>query len=59
VLYSAATAWGVGVGSVLQETAFGWHVWGMYTPVVVWCVWWPAWLVGSVLVLGKPRAVKA
>ncbi|EFW99949.1 GPI transamidase component [Grosmannia clavigera kw1407] len=39
----------------LRTAAFGWHVWGMYTAVVVWCVWWPAWLVGSVLVLGQPR----
>lgn len=45
---------GVGVGEVLREAAFGWHVWGMYTSVVVWGVWWPAWLVGSVVVLGRP-----
>ncbi|KAI1826593.1 Glycosylphosphatidylinositol:protein transamidase, GAA1 component [Xylaria intraflava] len=41
---------------VLREAAFGWDVWGLYIPVVVWCVWWPAWLVGSVVVLGQPRA---
>ncbi|KAH8163237.1 hypothetical protein CIB48_g5011 [Xylaria polymorpha] len=40
---------------VLREAAFGWDVWGLYIPVVVWCVWWPAWLVGSIIVLGKPR----
>lgn len=40
---------------VLREAAFGWDVWGLYIPVVVWCVWWPAWLVGSVVVLGQPR----
>jgi glycosylphosphatidylinositol transamidase len=27
----------------------------MYTPVVVWCVWWPAWLVGSITVLARER----
>ncbi|KAI1122038.1 GPI transamidase component GAA1 [Nemania abortiva] len=40
---------------VLREAAFGWDVWGLYIPLVVWCVWWPAWLVGSVVVLGQPR----
>ncbi|KAI0389013.1 Glycosylphosphatidylinositol:protein transamidase, GAA1 component [Xylariaceae sp. FL0594] len=40
---------------VLEEASFGWEVWGLYIPVVVWCVWWPAWLVGSVVVLGEPR----
>jgi len=40
---------------VLGEAAFGWDVWGLYIPVVVWCVWWPAWLVGSVIVLGQPK----
>ncbi|KAI1194310.1 GPI transamidase component GAA1 [Nemania serpens] len=40
---------------VLREAAFGWDVWGLYVPLVVWCVWWPAWLVGSIVVLGQPR----
>jgi glycosylphosphatidylinositol transamidase len=40
---------------VLKEAAFGWDVWGLYIPVVVWCVWWPAWLVGSIVVLGQPK----
>jgi len=46
---------GLGIGEVLKEAAFGWDVWGMNTQVVVWCVWWPAWVVGSILVWGKPR----
>ncbi|OTA89331.1 hypothetical protein M434DRAFT_398668 [Hypoxylon sp. CO27-5] len=45
---------GVSVHDVLKEAAFGWHVWGLYTPLVVWCVWWPAWLVGELIVLGRP-----
>ncbi|KAJ5321751.1 Gaa1-like [Penicillium brevicompactum] len=40
---------GISVEMVLTEAAFGWDVWGMWTQVVVWCVWWPAWLIGSVL----------
>ncbi|KAI0404067.1 Gaa1-like protein [Xylaria palmicola] len=43
---------------VLGEAAFGWDVWGLYIPLVVWCVWWPAWLVGSVVVLGAPTRPK-
>jgi GPI-anchor transamidase subunit GAA1 len=54
VLYSASTLLGLGVGDVLTEAAFGWDVWAMYTPVVIWCVWWPAWMVGSVVALGSP-----
>ncbi|KAI0542478.1 GPI transamidase component GAA1 [Xylaria digitata] len=38
---------------VLSEAAFGWDIWGLYIPLVVWCVWWPAWLVGSLVVLGQ------
>ncbi|KAI1809158.1 Glycosylphosphatidylinositol:protein transamidase, GAA1 component [Poronia punctata] len=41
---------------VLKEAAFGWNVWGIYIPVVIWCVWWPAWLLGSIIVLGVPKA---
>ncbi|KAJ5136095.1 hypothetical protein N7448_004649 [Penicillium atrosanguineum] len=43
---------GVSVESVMTQAAFGWDVWGMWTQVVVWCVWWPAWLIGCV-VLGS------
>ncbi|ROV90739.1 hypothetical protein VSDG_08327 [Cytospora chrysosperma] len=51
---------GVGsIGEVLREAAFGWRVWGMYTSVVVWGVWWPAWLVGAVVVLGRPGSEMA
>lgn len=53
VLYTASSYFGLDVGLVLKEAAFGWDVWGMYTPVVMYCVWWPAWLAGSVLVLGQ------
>ncbi|EHA50077.1 hypothetical protein MCOR27_004028 [Pyricularia oryzae] len=50
----ACAAWRLDVAEVLQAAAFGWDVWGMYTAVVVWCVWWPAWLAGSLVVLGRP-----
>ncbi|GKT63746.1 glycosylphosphatidylinositol transamidase [Colletotrichum tofieldiae] len=55
-LYSVSSYFDVSIGEVLKEAAFGWDVWGMYTPVVIWGVWWPAWLMGSVVVLGQPAA---
>lgn len=55
VVLAAGSALGaVPLARVLEEAAFGWHVWGLYTPLIVWCVWWPAWLVGQVVVLGQP-----
>ncbi|KAI0880429.1 GPI transamidase component GAA1 [Annulohypoxylon maeteangense] len=54
VLLVGSAVAGVGVSNVLEEAAFGWHVWGLYTPLVIWCVWWPAWIVGCLVVLGQP-----
>lgn len=48
VLLGVCSYMGVSVESVLTQAAFGWDVWGMWTQVVVWCVWWPAWLIGCV-----------
>ena len=47
-----------GVGGVLKEAAFGWDVWGMNTQVVVWCVWWPAWVVGMILLFGEEESAE-
>ncbi|KAJ6170976.1 hypothetical protein N7470_000043 [Penicillium chermesinum] len=49
ILLGACWYFGVSVETVLTQAAFGWDVWGMWTQVVVWCVWWPAWLIGCVL----------
>lgn len=49
VLLVVCWYFGVSVETVLTQAAFGWDVWGMWTQVVVWCVWWPAWLIGCVL----------
>jgi GPI-anchor transamidase subunit GAA1 len=38
---------------VAQMYRFAWKVWGTWTPLVWWCIWWPAWLVGLV-VLAAP-----
>ncbi|RAL09652.1 GPI-anchor transamidase subunit GAA1 [Aspergillus homomorphus CBS 101889] len=49
VLLGACWYFGVDVETVLTQAAFGWDVWGMWTQVVVWCVWWPAWVIGCAL----------
>ncbi|ERT02658.1 hypothetical protein HMPREF1624_00959 [Sporothrix schenckii ATCC 58251] len=59
VLVACCAVWKLDVAEALRLAAFGWDVWGMYTAVVLWCVWWPAWLAGSVLVLGRPAADSA
>ncbi|KAJ0420192.1 Gaa1-like protein [Aspergillus carlsbadensis] len=53
VLLAGCVYFGVSVETVLTEAAFGWDVWGMWTQVIVWCVWWPAWVVGGALVGGS------
>jgi glycosylphosphatidylinositol transamidase len=58
VFLAGTTYWNLGIGEVLKEAAFGWDVWGMNTQVVVWCVWWPAWVVGMIQLAGKPKDVE-
>jgi glycosylphosphatidylinositol transamidase len=55
VLVIGCWSWGWSVEEVLAQAAYGWDVFGMNTQVVVWCVWWPAWIVGGILLFGKPR----
>lgn len=52
VIYGAATISDVDIAFILREASFGWNVAGMYTPIVVWAIWWPAWTVGMVNTLG-------
>ena len=42
-------AFGLSVKHVLLRASFAWNVHAVWTPVVVWCVWWPAWFVGVML----------
>ncbi|KAL9623895.1 MAG: hypothetical protein Q9160_001887 [Pyrenula sp. 1 TL-2023] len=38
------------MGKVLESMAFAWNVWGARVPgTVVWAVWWPAWVLGGVV----------
>ncbi|KAI4121518.1 MAG: hypothetical protein LQ338_006315 [Usnochroma carphineum] len=50
VVLALCKIFGVAAGAMLAEAAFGWKVSGLWTQVVVCCVWWPAWLVGAVIV---------
>lgn len=50
VVLALCKIFGVDAGAMLAEAAFGWKVSGLRTQVVVCCVWWPAWLVGAVIV---------
>ncbi len=56
ILFAGSCYWDIRISELLKEAAFGWNIWGMNTQVVVWCVWWPAWLMSAMLVLGKPQA---
>ncbi|PGH32698.1 rhomboid protein 2 [[Emmonsia] crescens] len=49
VLLAACHYGQIPVSAVLTEAAFGWDVWGVWTQVVVWCMWWPAWQCGCLL----------
>ncbi|OAA49503.1 rhomboid protein 2 [Metarhizium rileyi] len=53
VVYLAAHFAGLSVAELLQQASFGWNIWAMYTPIVIWCIWWPAWLVAMTNVLIK------
>jgi glycosylphosphatidylinositol transamidase len=37
---------------VLVLAAQGWHVSGLWTQVVIWLVWWPAWMLATTVVAG-------
>lgn len=52
VLYGASWWSGIDVTYILEEASFGWHVWGMYTPIAIWTIWWPAWTLGMINVVG-------
>lgn len=48
--YQAVTnpeaSWHDGLIFIMLEGAKAWHIDGTYTSVVIWLVWWPAWLIG-------------
>ncbi|KAF2660690.1 Glycosylphosphatidylinositol:protein transamidase, GAA1 component [Lophiostoma macrostomum CBS 122681] len=50
VIRAATVYWGKDVVEILVQAAEGWHVWGLWTQVVVWLVWWPSWFAGAVVV---------
>ncbi len=50
ITQTAAKLLGVDMLDILMQSAIGWHIWGMWTQVVVWLVWFPAWLTGAIVV---------
>ena len=46
-LFVAANHMRMSIEDILLEASFGWAVSGMWTQVVLWCVWYPAWLIGA------------
>lgn len=49
----ATLEFGEQVSELARIYCFAWKVWGAWTPLVWWCIWWPAWLAGLV-VLASP-----
>jgi glycosylphosphatidylinositol transamidase len=53
VIYAASTFAPGGLEEVLKTAAFGWWVCGLWTQVVVWLVWWPAWVAGGMVLVNQ------
>jgi len=52
VIIAASTFWkvdGLTLSQVLAMATTGWWIHGLWTSVVVWLVWWPAWFTASFL----------
>jgi GPI-anchor transamidase subunit GAA1 len=43
-----------GLSEVLRMAAFGWTVYGLWTQVIVWLVWWPAWFASCYVLAAQP-----
>jgi glycosylphosphatidylinositol transamidase len=53
IIIAASTLWnieGISLSQVLAMASTGWWVHGLWTGVVVWCVWWPAWFCACLVV---------
>ncbi|KAF2664915.1 Glycosylphosphatidylinositol:protein transamidase, GAA1 component [Microthyrium microscopicum] len=53
LIWAGATLVPGGLGAVLAEAAFGWQVYGLWTQVIVWLVWWPAWSVAAYVLVAQ------
>lgn len=52
MLTLAAMYAGVPVRELARRMTEAWWAQGVYTPLIVWTVWWPAWVVGMVILFG-------
>ena len=48
MLYAVTWLWKLEVRWLLVEMAKGWVAQGVWTGVVIWGLWWPAWVVGGI-----------
>lgn len=47
LLYGVSSWVGQGLDGMLMEMARGWVAQGVWTSLVIWGLWWPAWIVGG------------
>ena len=50
LIWMAGWAADKGFGEVVAAAAWAWRVERVWSGVTVWLVWWPAWVVGGVVV---------
>lgn len=53
MLYALSWYWRLDLEWTLVEIAKGWVAQGVYTSFVVWAVWWPAWVIGGVVLFSE------
>ena len=51
--FVARLEFGQSVTELARVYRFAWKIWGAWTPLVWWCIWWPAWVAG-LTVLAAP-----
>lgn len=51
LLYAGSVALKVEPQTLLADAAWGWKVEGIWTGLMVWLLWWPAWACGTVVLM--------
>lgn len=50
VIHVGTKLLGGNLGEILSKAAQGWHIWGLWTQVVVFLVWLPAWTINAAVI---------
>ena len=53
VLSALSWYWDQSISWMLFEIAKGWTAQGVWTNLILWSVWWPAWVLGGVVLLSE------